>query len=59
MIMVGVPSVGPMKTNIDPRLQEDEIVARLAEYLIEVQVDPNELSRVVKINKNLESKLVK
>ena len=29
-------SRGPMETNIDPRLQEDESIARLVEELIEI-----------------------
>ena len=49
---IRVPSVGLIETNIDPFLQEDEPVARLVEELIEVLVDPNEMSRVVKIGKN-------
>ena len=52
-------SRGPMETNIDPRLQEDEPTAVPVEELIEIQVDPNELSRVVKINKGLKNELVR
>ena len=40
-----------MDTNIIPRLQEDESTAGPVEELIEIQVDPNEPSRVVKIGK--------
>ena len=48
-----MPSVGPMETNIDPRLQEDESTTGPIKELVEVQMDPNELSRVVKISKCL------
>ena len=50
-------SRGSMETNIDPRLQEDESTAGLMEELIEIQVDPNEPSRVVKIGKGLKGEL--
>ena len=50
-------SWGPMETNIDPRLQEDKSTTGPMEELIEVQVDPNELSRVVKIGKGLKKEL--
>ena len=40
-----------METNIDPRQQEDESIAGPIEELIEIQVDPNEPSRVFKIGK--------
>ena len=43
-------SIGPMKTNINPPLQEDESTTGPIEELIEVQVDPNEPSHVVKID---------
>ena len=42
-----------MATNIDPYLQEEELTAKPIEELIEVQVDPNEPSLVVKISKGL------
>ena len=42
-------SQGPMETNIDPRLQEDESTVRALEELTEIQVDPNEPNYVVKI----------
>ena len=38
-----------METNIDPCLQEDEPIAGPIEELVEVQVDPNKLSQVVKL----------
>ena len=47
-------STGPMKTNINPHLQEDESTAWPIEELIEVQVEPNEPNRVVKIDKGLQ-----
>ena len=50
-------SRGPMKTNIDPRLQEDESTAGPVEELIEIWVDPNEPSRVFKIGKGLKKEL--
>ena len=46
-------STGPMKTYIDPRVQEYESTIRPIKELIKVQVDPNEPSRVVKIGKRL------
>ena len=44
-------SKGLMETNIDPCLQEDEATTGPVEELIEVQVDPNEPSCVIKISK--------
>ena len=41
--------------NIDPYLQEDESTIGPTKELVEVQVDPNEPSRVVKIGKCLKS----
>ena len=41
---VGKTSPGPMETNIDPRLQEDESTTGLIEELIEIQVDLNKPS---------------
>ena len=38
-----------METNIDPCLQEDELAAGPVEELVEVQVDPNKPSQVVKL----------
>ena len=46
-----------MEINIDPRLQEDESTARLVEELVDVQVDPNEPSRVIRIGKALSKEL--
>lgn len=58
MMEVRVPSAGPMETNIDPHLQEDESATGSIEELVEMQVDPNGPSRVVKIGKNLKNELV-
>ena len=46
-----------METNIDPHQQEDESTARPMEELIEIQVDPNEPSRVFKIGRRLKGEL--
>ena len=40
-----------METNIEPHLQEDKSIEGPIEEVIEIQVDPNEPSRVVKIGK--------
>ena len=50
-------SWGPMETNIDPHLQEDESTTGPTEELIEIQVDPNEPSRVVKSKKDWRGEL--
>ena len=47
-----------METNIDSRLQEDESTAGPIEELTEIQVDPNEPNRVIKIEKGLKEELV-
>ena len=46
-----------METNINPRLQEDESIVGPVEELVDVQVDPNELSHVTKIGKRLNKEL--
>ena len=46
-----------METNIDPHLQEDESTVGLVKELIEIQVDPNEPSLIVKIDKGLKKEL--
>ena len=46
-----------METNIDPYLQEDESTLRPVEELIDIQVDPNEPSYVIKISKGLSKEL--
>ena len=50
-------SKGPMETNIKARLQKEESTTGLIEELIEVQVDPSEPSRVIKIGKGLKGEL--
>ena len=50
-------SRGLMETNFDPHLQEDELIAGLVEELTEIQMDPNEPGRVVKISKRLKKEL--
>ena len=47
-----------METNIDPCLQEEEPTTGPIEELSEVQVDPNEPNRVIKIGKGLKGELV-
>ena len=47
----------PMETNIDPCLKEGESTAGTIKDLVEIQVDPNEPSLVVKIGKCLSSEL--
>ena len=46
-----------MEINIDPRLQEDESTTGPVEELVNVQVDPNEPSLVIKISKGLNKEL--
>ena len=46
-----------METNIDPNLQEYESTVGLVEELIEIQVDPNEPSCLVKVSKGLKKEL--
>ena len=50
-------SRGPIKTNIDPHLQEAESIAEPIEELTEIEVDPNKPSSVVKIGKWLNKEL--
>ena len=50
-------SQGPMETNIDTCLQEDESTTGPVEELTEIKVDPNEPSYVVKIGKGLKKEL--
>ena len=57
MLEVERISKRPMETNIDPRLQEEESTAGLIVELVEIQVDPYEPSRVVKISKSLGNEL--
>ena len=46
-----------METNIDPHLQKDESTIMPMEELTKIQVDPNEPSHVVKIDKGLKKEL--
>ena len=46
-----------MEKNIDLHLQKEESIAGPTKELIEVQVEPNELSRVFKIDKGLGSEV--
>ena len=46
-----------MQINIDLCLQEGESTTGPIEKLTKIQVDPNELSHVVKIDKGLKKKL--
>ena len=48
---------GLMETNIDPHLKEDESTVGLVEELVDIQVDPNEPMRVIKIGKGLNNEL--
>ena len=50
-------SKGPIEINIDLCLQEDESTAGPVEELVNVQVDPNEPSRVIKIGKGMNKEL--
>ena len=44
MMEVKKGSKGPMKTNIDPHLQEEESTTKLIEELVEIHMDPKEPS---------------
>ena len=55
---IGRPSVGPMETNIDPCWQEEDSTTWPIKELLEIQVDPKEPSRVLKIGKCLGSELM-
>ena len=50
-------SKGLMEINIDPLLQEDEPTTGSVKKLVNIQVDPNEPSRVIKISKWLSQEL--
>ena len=50
-------SQGLMETNIDPHPQEDESTTGPVEELVEIWVDPNKPSRVVKIDNGLNKEL--
>ena len=49
----------PMETNIDLCLQEEDSTTRPIEELVEIQIDPKEPSKVVKVGKCLGSELTK
>ena len=57
MMEVEKVSKGPMETNIDPCLQEEESIVGPIEELVEIRMDPMEPSRVVKVGKGLSGKL--
>ena len=59
MMEIEKVSKEPMETNIDPLLQEEESIAGPIEELVEIQVDPKEPSRVVKVGKCLSGELAK
>ena len=46
-----------METNIHPHLHEDESTAEPVEELVDVQVDPNEPTCVIKIGEGLNKEL--
>ena len=45
-------STRPIKTNIDPHLKEDESTAGPIKELVNIQVDPNKPSPVIKSAKD-------
>ena len=57
MMNVEKVSKGPMETNIDTCLHEEESTAGPIEELVEIQMDSKEPSRVVKVRKCLSSEL--
>ena len=57
MMEVEKVSKGPMETNIDPHLQEEESTTGLIKELIKIQMDPKEPSQVVKVSKCLSNEL--
>ena len=46
-----------METNINPHLQEDKSTVGPVEELVDIQVDPNKPSCVIKIDKGLSKEL--
>ena len=46
-----------MEKNIDPHLQEDKSTIGPVEELVNAQMDPNETSHVIKIDKGLNKEL--
>ena len=59
MMEVEKVSKGPIETNIDPRLQEEESITGPIEILVEISMGPTEPSRVIKVGKGLSDKLAK
>ena len=57
MMKVGRPSIGPMETNVDPYLQEEKSTMGPVGELVEVQIDPKDPSKIVKICKCPSSEL--
>ena len=57
MMEVEKVSKGPMETNIDSHLQEEESTTGPIKELIEIQMDPKEPSQVVKVSKCLSNEL--
>ena len=57
MIEVEKVSEGPIETNINPCIQEEESTNGPIEELVEIQVDPKEPNRVVKVGKCLSRQL--
>ena len=57
MMVVERTSKGLMEKNIDPGLEEDESTAGPVEELFDIQVDPNEPSRVITLGKWLNKEL--
>ena len=51
-------SKGPMETNIDHHFQKEESTTGPIKEIVEIQVNPNKPSRVIKIGKCLSSELV-
>ena len=57
MMEVEKTSKGPMETNIDLYLQEDESIVGPVEEQVDVHVDTKEPSRIIKIGKGLNKEL--
>ena len=48
------PSKGPIEIDLDLQVQDDKRIARLTKKLVEVTVDDEEPTKVLKIGRNLE-----
>ena len=48
------PSKGPIEIDLDLQVQDDKRIARLTKELVEVTVDDEEPTKVLKIGRNLE-----